>query len=190
MNTITITEIQKEDILIEKNINKKNNIYRYKFSDHFIEEMFRFSKIHQYDERKEFKEAWNNWIVDNNSIIEDETKRLLDLEYTGDIMDKMFKSARYYFRKKGTEKREPRKRCVYVGALKELLDAMDDHIKSNMDKRDYKPSDGFSDFCREHIDLLKNEIDRLVSYDIKDSIQIKNKIKKTYKNRYFTIINN
>jgi hypothetical protein len=168
----------------------KATIYRYKFSDNFIEELFRFSKIHQYDERKDFKEAWNTWRNNNNSIIEDEIKRLLELNYHGDIMDKMYKSARYYFRKKGTEKKEPTKRCAYVGLLKELLDSMDNHIKSNIDKKEYKPSEGFSDFCKENIELLKKEIERLISYNIKDSLQIKNKIKKTYKNRYFMIINN
>jgi hypothetical protein len=168
----------------------KATIYRYKFSDNFIEELCRFSKIHQFDERNEFKEAWSNWIVVNNSIIEDEIKHLVELNYDGDIMDKMYKSARYYFRKKTIEKKEPTKRCTYVGLLKELLASMDNHIKSNIDKKDYKPSEGFSDFCKENIELLKKEIERLISYNIKDSLQIKNKIKKTYKNRYFKIINN
>ena len=44
-------------------------------------------------------------------------------------LDKMFKSARYYFRKKGTEKKEPKRRCSYIGTAKELLDAMDTLIE-------------------------------------------------------------
>jgi len=38
------------------------NIFRYKFSDDFIQPLYQFSKIHQYDHRKDFKEAWNIWI--------------------------------------------------------------------------------------------------------------------------------
>jgi len=48
------------DSFVENKRNNVNNtvkIYRYKFSDEFIEELYKFSKIHQYDHRKDFKEA-------------------------------------------------------------------------------------------------------------------------------------
>ena len=164
------------------------SIYRYKFSDAFTEELYKFSKIHQYDHRKDFKEAWENWVDENAEIISQEVKRLIEISYDGDILDKMFKSARYYFRKKGTEKKEPKRRCSYIGTAKELLDAMDNHIHSNISK-EFKPSIGFEEFCKENIELLKEEVNRLISCNIKDSTEIKKKIKKTYKNRYFVIIN-
>ena len=165
-------------------------IYRYKFSDEFIEELYKFSKIHQYDHRKDFKEAWENWIEDNSNIIFQESTRLTNLGYEGDILNKMFTSARYYFRKKGTEKKEPRIRCTYVGIQKELLDAMDNHITINLNKTWYKPSTGFTEFCKEQIELLRQEVELLVKFNlVTSSDQIKNKIKKTYKNRYFMIIN-
>ena len=34
-----------------------NTIYRYKFREEFVGELYKFSKIHQYDHRKDFKEA-------------------------------------------------------------------------------------------------------------------------------------
>jgi TctA family transporter len=34
------------------------SIYRYKFTQEFMDELYKFSKIHQYDERADFKEAW------------------------------------------------------------------------------------------------------------------------------------
>ena len=43
-----------------------NPIYRYKFTEHFMEELYEFSKIHQYDARKDFKEAWKIWIYLRN----------------------------------------------------------------------------------------------------------------------------
>ena len=78
------------------------NIFRYKFSDEFTGPLYQFSKIHQYDHRKDFKEAWNIWIEENDDLVNKEAKRLSELDYKGDIIDKMFKSARYYFRKKST----------------------------------------------------------------------------------------
>jgi hypothetical protein len=165
------------------------NIYRYKFTDDFTSELFKFSKIHQYDERKDFKEAWTNWMEENDDIVNQEYRRLKELGYDGDIFDKMFKSARYYFRKKSTEKKAPAKRRVYVGAQKDLLEAMDEHIKLNISSGDFKPSDGFDEFCKENVNILKEEITVLCRAGLTDPNEIKAKIKKTYKNRYFLAIN-
>jgi hypothetical protein len=164
------------------------NIFRYKFTDDFNKELYKFSKIHQYDERKDFKEAWSIWMEEQDDIINHEIRRLTNLGYDGDILDKMFKSARYYFRKKSTEKKAPKKRRNYMGAQKELLDNMDEHIKLNINNTDYKPSDGFDDFCKGHVDLLKNEVNVLCRIGFNDASEIKAKIKKTYKNRYFLLI--
>jgi hypothetical protein len=65
---------------------------------------------------------------------------------------------------------------------------MDNHIKVNILLDNFKPSNGFITFCQSHIELLKEEITRLETMNITDIETIKNKIKKTYKNRYFTII--
>ena len=202
------TNIDESNTSVDINIPKSNykdnlseykdniNIYRYKFSENIISILNIFSKIHQYDDIKTFKEAWNLWIEDNNEVIENEIRRLNSINYEGDILDKMFKSARYYFRKKSNEKKEPIKRKSYIGSQKELLDLMDKHISSNIiSNKNFKPSSGFDSFCidSDHIDILHNEINRL-KLDIKnkdiDEVknEIKNKIKKTYKNRYFMLI--
>jgi len=164
------------------------NIYRYKFTQDFMDDLHKFSKVHQYDDRKGFKEAWESWIEDNDELIQEEMERLENLKYDGDILDKMFKSARYYFRKKGTAKSEPKSRRQYLSVQKEMLDAMDEHILKKKREPDYKPSDGFSDFCNTHLDLLKEEVVRLVvEHQINDVNVIKDKVKKTYKNRYFIL---
>ena len=172
----------------DKNTNLNVNIYRFKFTNEFTAELYKFSKIHQYDHRKDFKEAWEKWMEENDDIVDEEVRRLDNLGYEGDILDKMFKSARYYFRKKSTEKKEPSKRRIYVGSQKELLDAMDEHIKSNISTGDFKPSDGFDEFCKENVGLLKEQVNQLVRSGITDSNEVKSKIKKTYKNRYFLFI--
>ena len=166
------------------------SIYRYKFTDDFTNEMYKFSKVHQYDHRKDFKEAWNVWVEENNGIVTDEIKRLTEMGYDGDILDKMFKSARYYFRKKSTEKSEPQARRTYIGTQKDLLEAMDEHIMINIVKPDYKPSVAFNEFCQENIKLLQEEVNRLCKSGLTDKNEIKSKVKKTYKNRYFIISKN
>jgi hypothetical protein len=171
-------------------INQENiNIYRYKFTQEFMNEIYQFAKIHQYDERKDFKEAWEIWMETQSEIVNGEVNRLTVMNYRGDIIDKMFKSARYYFRKKGTVKKEPTQRSSYVAINKELLDAMDQHIITNIIKKDYKPSEGFMDFCNTNISLLKEEVSRLFEEEglQKDAKIVEKKIKKTYKNRYFII---
>jgi hypothetical protein len=163
------------------------NIYRYNFSVDFTNDLLRFSKIHQYDHRKDFKNAWDIWVEENETIIDEETRRLQCMGYNGDIKDKMFKSSRYYFRKKLTEKKEPQKRRDYIGVKKDLLDSMDNHIKSNIIDKNYKPSVGFDEFCKDNIELLREEVNILIKNGFTDSEEIKRKIKKTYKNRYFLI---
>jgi len=163
------------------------SIYRYKFTQEFMDELYKFSKIHQYDDRKSFKEAWEEWVEDETELVETETERLERLGYSGNILNKMFKSARYYFRKKSSVKPEPKERRQYIGVQKELLDSMDSHIIKNIVNADYKPAEGFNDFCLNHVDDLKTEISRLLEKQF-DSNEIMNKIKKTYKNRYFMAI--
>lgn len=172
----------------ETNIDDSINIYRYKFTNEFTIELYKFSKVHQYDHRKDFKEAWEIWIDENSNLVDDEVRRLTNLGYNGDILNKMFKSARYYFRKKSTEKKEPAKRRTYVGSQKDLLESMDDHIKSNISSGEFKPADGFDEFCKQNVDILKDQVNQLIRSGITDSNEIKSKIKKTYKNRYFLII--
>ena len=164
-------------------------IYRFKFTEEFMVYLYNFSKIHQYDDRKDFKEAWNVWTEENDDIIDGEMRRLLTLGYEGDVLDKMFKSARYYFRKKSTERIEPKQRRQYISVTKDLLDAMDRHIENNIYDDNYQPKTGFITFCKDNETLLKDTISSIFGQGIKESELIEYKIKKTYKNRYFMLTN-
>jgi hypothetical protein len=182
---------ENKNVINEKTTHDNNvniNIYRYKFTEDFTNEMYKFSKIHQYDHRKDFKEAWKIWLENNDEIVSDEVRRLSNLGYNGDILDKMYKSARYYYRKKSTEKKAQKKRRAYQSVQKNLIQAMDDHVKTHINEEDYKPSEGFDRFCKENLDLLKEEVSILCKNGFTNSEEIKQKIKKTYKNRYFIII--
>lgn len=180
-----------ENRVSEEVSNDTNNlpvlIYRFKFTDDFMMELYKFSKIHQYDGRKDFKDAWTIWIEENNDIVEKEMFRLLRLGYEGDVLNKMFKSARYYFRKKSSEKKEPKKRRQYVNVNRELLEKMDLHIESNIYDENYKPKTGFISFCKDNENILKDTISKMYEQNIIDAQIIQDKIKKTYKNRYFML---
>jgi hypothetical protein len=173
-----ISEMDHRDMLSFVDV----GIYRYKFSNLFIEELFRFSKIHEYDDRKTFKEEWTTWTEENDDLIQVEIRRLQQLGYDGDILNKMFKSARYYFRKKNPKKKAQVKRRTYIGLQKEMIEAMDDYINLNVS---VKPSESFAGFCKSHEDLLKKQVVELCKCNIKDPEEIREKVKKTYKNRYF-----
>jgi len=166
-----------------------SKIFRFKFTEEFMQELYKFSKIHQYDHRKDFKEAWLIYLEENDDIIQEEVDRLNRLGYDGDILDKMFKSARYYFRKKSPVKVEPKQRRQYITVNHDLLEAMDRHIRSNICNTDYQPKNGFIMFCNDNQHLMMKTFKILLENGINEGDQIKNKFKKTYKNRYFMLTN-
>ncbi len=86
-----------------------HNIYRYKFDKNIIDLLFEFSKIHQFENRKDYKLSWESFVNENNEELIREKNRLESLGYDGDCLDKMYKSSRYYFRKKNLSSSEPKK---------------------------------------------------------------------------------
>ena len=150
--------------------------YRYEFSEDFCKMLSDFAKIHQYDDRKVFKEAWSVWAEENTDQVEQECRTIYSNGYEGDALDKMFKSARYYFRKKSVLKKEPVPRKSYEKADPELLKQMDAHIKENLDM---KPHDSYIAFCKKIQEANTGEEGDLSAAD-------EEKLKKTFKNRYST----
>ena len=167
--------------------NANRKIYRFKFTDEFMSYLHTFSKIHQYDDKNTFKDAWTEFTLEHEFLINMEMRRITQLGYEGDIMDKMFKSARYYFRKKRDVKKEPKERRQYTTFDNKLLDAMDKHILHNLEKDEYQPKNGFTSFCKENETLVRENVSKLYENGLTDSKTIEDKFKKTYKNRYFMI---
>lgn len=159
----------------------ESQIFRFKFSDEFIVQLTPFAKLHQHSDRNTYKEEWKRWVENNDEIILNETTRLTELGYNGNITDKMYKSGRYYFRNK--KEQQPRKRRQYVSIEHEVIEIMDTHINSNLDT---KPSVSYGHFCESYSTQLDEEMTRLLDEGLtRDTI--KDKFKKTFKNRYFLI---
>jgi len=162
------------------------SIYRYNFSEELVHKILCFSKMYQFEERKDYKEKWELWCEENNDCILKETERLTALGYEGDILIKMYKASRYYFRKKKLEKHIPKKREQYISISRELLEKMDTYITDNL-KLEKKPKDMFIQFCELYSDFIQLSVDELNEKGYQDRSDIHLKIKKTFKNRYFSL---
>ena len=211
-------------------IQQQKKTFRFEFTADVMELIKRFAIVHQYDERKLYKEQWNNWYSENKEDMEREIERMNEIGYVGDVQDKMFKAGRYYFRKKNIKNKDVKPEAInandvkhadvkhadvkhaevkpaevkhveaevkekprrnYITMLEETLVAMDEHIKTSLENNtDFKPSDGYSEFCENNVFVLRTEIQRMVGENIMDKKDIAEKIKKTYKNRYYMITRN
>ena len=191
-------------------------IFRYKLSDNIMELITQFAKIHQYDDRHSYKDAWvNQWLNDHGELVEREISRLQQLGYKGDVIDKMFKAGRYYFREKeslekkknkntseagadeagddndadaGEEREDEKPQRTYCVMNAEVIKVMDTHLISIMKEPKFKPANGYKQFCEQHMDILRQEIARLIQVDAMMTLEkMSEKIKKTYKNRYYIL---
>ena len=158
--------------------------YRFKFTPEFLDVLTRFSITHQYDTPKDFKEAFGSFKDEFKNEIEREINVLNENGYKGDAIDKMYKSARYYFKNKdySQKNKTEKKRRKYITQDKEFISSVDEHIETIIENM--KPSDGFKQFKEKFTEEYNNEQERLSEYLV-DKLDIEQKIKKTYKNRYF-----
>ena len=189
----------------------KKKVFRFNFENETIELLKDFCKLHLDDSREDYKYSWNLWTRSNLELLEKETKRLNDMGYDGDVEEKMFKAAKYYFGKKckvryieSTSESDIRSwsdgECErhrvkfksngykrnYVCVSHELITAMDEHIKTNILDTIKRPADGYTNNEKTNPLLIAAEINSLMKLDntfTKDFIS--KKIKKTYKNRYY-----
>ena len=154
-----------------------SKIYRYNFSKEFLEEAIKFKKKSESLNINHFREEWNKWKIENENLITIEYRNLIKDGYNGDFDDKMFKTVRYYLKKK--KKQKPKERRKYIPLSREFLDCIDNHINNC---KDIKPAAAFKDFSTNYKTHIEKEVLLLEKYLKND--ECKDKIKKTYKNRY------
>ena len=177
---------------------RATRVLRFEFSDALTDHLTAFAKLHQYDDRKTYKEAWAEWMANAEiaALFNADAARLKCLGYNGDIADKLYKSGRYYFREKKANANansvcknnaNVEKSRKYIMLGRELLTAMDEHIERGLRQCDYTPAKGFVAFCQLNIDSYHSEVARL-SEVMPTGDAVINKMKKTYKNRYFILV--
>jgi hypothetical protein len=159
--------------------------FHFGFSEEIAERFTYFATLHRYDDRKTFKESWNSWIMETDvaEAIANETATLEQQGYQGDILDKMFKSVRYYYRKKPAVPTAPKQRKAYVSLSVDILEKIDKHVleiilqhtSSETNVCDISPAKAFDEYRK----TLVDEPDMDIA-----------KYKKTYKNRFFIVSRN
>jgi hypothetical protein len=184
----------------------KVEIHRFKFTDETMSELKDFAKIHQYDDRQTFKEAWIDHIQNPNikSLFDEESNRLFHSGYRGDVYEKMYKSIRYYFKKKINRPHleNPIERKQYESRDTNILREMDDHIREQIKKTaksenqqiicSITPADSFENYCERYKNTtILNEIQKnsetiITTNEVNKIIKA---LKKTYKNRFYNITN-
>lgn len=161
-----------------------STIYRHNFSAAFMEMLQEWVSIHKYDENDAFQEHWQFWCRSNEMTIEIERETLEKKGCDKDIYDKMYKTVRYYLKNKSDTKTSPKKRRNYISLDKDFIEDIDKHI---YDKGFIiKPQKAYENFLinEDFNEKIQETIDELKLCDLNED-EIKNKIKKTYKNRYF-----
>lgn len=164
-----------------------------------MEAINEFAKLNKMTDRKIYKEEWNKWMNANEKMVNEEIERMNTLGYNECVKDKMFKAGRYYFRKKNIRECDvadadmtadvanatTTKQRQYIKLSDEILQMMDNHIKQNInDDDEFTPAKGHKQFCSNNTERLDKE---RIDIEMNSSDAFHEKIKKTYKNRYFII---
>lgn len=166
-------------------------LHRFPMSKDMTELIFEFSKIHEYDDRKTYKEQWQIWTKcqDITSQIDTELTRLQWQGFKGDkseLINKMFISSKYYYRNIKTieysAETVPRKEYTKLSA--EYLISMDEWLANNQ-RPHCSPAQLFVLYCNENKAFLQTEIQTLrqmAGSDL-DATETEMKFKKTFRNR-------
>ncbi len=133
-----------------------------------------FGEFHCDDERDMFKSEWTKWI--NSPEIANLIQITISPDEKEEMLDKMFFSARYYYRKRVKDNTDSsstssNERKKYTHVDKDVLAAIDEHvlsIPSNGTEYSMSPSEAFAEFLAKSSDLEEMK-----------------QHKKTYKNRFY-----
>ena len=167
--------------------------FRQPFSDVILQKLTEFTKTNLTESRKGFQQMWSRWIVDNACLIDRERTRLRNNGFEGDVLDKMYKSARNYLRKKVREELSHerdranvdagKKRKNRISTDKNILSLMHSHAKSIncAESRHWKPSDKFKHFMQMHGVQVREEIARCHNHCGESKYECMFRIKSGYK---------
>lgn len=189
-------------------------VHRFDFSEKMTEELESFTNLHQYDDRKTFKDAWKEWITEQpvQDRIQEEKDRLQNLGFKGDILDKMFKSVRYYHLKKNTNNNnnqepnnnnnqetnnnnknksrfsKPFLQTIDTFILEEIQKSILNTNKNPTKIVTLQQANVYLQYCKTQQSDIYQELVLLKHAYGSINPEIENKLKKTFKNRFFKII--
>jgi len=183
-------------------------IQRFKYSNAMSTLLDNFAEIHRHDSRKDFRTFWDEFIKNNLNTFEQEVVLLESRGFKSDPYNAMYKSTRFYYRKfydgsgnkKNGQKNKNRPYSKFPTELIILIDTViEKYISMNLKQvsdHDYMcnitPASCYTNFCDDcegdlHIHIREYvRQTQSVGGEISSCI-ISNKLKKTFKNRFYQI---
>jgi hypothetical protein len=170
---------RKSSIVLNENSNKiQIPTFHHGHSETCVRIIAEFSAKHREDKNKDFKTAWKLWIQtpEVKNVFAEESNRLVESGYAGDVMEKLYFSARYYHRKKAiaAEKTAPvqeKTRKPHEATDASVLEKMNRDILQQIQLNNkIRPAEAFENYKQ------------CTSFGEDEA-----KIKKIYKNRFFMI---
>jgi hypothetical protein len=188
-------------------MNENIKTFRYKFSNEVESKMKDFSKVHVYDNKEQLISCFNEFWDNNLDMFMWEERRLINIGYSQNVKDGVYKSIKYYhikrIRKENEKVGETKRKETGLKRRKMnpvLLKKIDNNLKYEIDckKDDFKPSISFDLFIeKEEVkEIMDNDYDNFKKenvemFESKEEEEIRNmymsKMKKLYKNRYFKL---
>lgn len=162
--------------------------YRFKFNKELLDSIREFSKLHSNDNCDDFLDAFHLWKRVNNEIISLEEKRILDLGFNGNIEEKIYKSARYYFKNKKntTYKLNKQLKTNYIPRNPVFFKMMETYINKNPIKASLLYKEFINETDTHILSEINTEIVRLKTFELNQT-ECLQKIKKMFNNAYYKI---
>ena len=178
--------------------------YRFDFTDKVKFMLADFANMNKNATRKEFTKAWLTWLshATIKSMLDSEKTRMELEGYEGDVLDKMFKSTRYYHKKRdrmeNTDKNKTSRGKYKNRFSREFLNKMDEYIQlqlgdiKNVVNKNGKminilsQSEAYNRYCMANQDKILSEFLLIKRSQGELTMDMVEKIKKTYKNRFYS----
>ncbi len=166
--------------------------YRFDFSSEVKENLARFSQSHKNLPRKDFKNAWTNWL-DTHNFLQEECQTIKNRGFKGDPIEKMYHSVRYYHRKPEVKKKTLSNRPrTYVRLTDELHEIMNQHIRDTLTSIINVPTEcqtthleAFTEFLKMHRNRILNELIEMRKRDGGLEENMDQKLQKRYRDKYY-----
>lgn len=172
-------------------------VFRFEFSPECFELLNGFARENLGVPRKEYKAKWEQFATAHAEFIAQESARLADAGYDGDVLVKMFKTVKYYLTKRvkkavvdeaaeealddddatvdadsdAVPVQTTQTRRHYTTLDRAVLEAMDSHITSSISSNS-KPAMCYASFCDQFRNSIETEIARLVRFDGADVVRV------------------
>lgn len=216
MNAYYLTWCMKRQLIMENRDNKTAKTYRFKFSDDINNSIQSFAQLHMYESKERLKENYDEFWDSNQEMFMREKERLEAYGFKNDMKLSVFRSMKYYYIKKfknqsnaqaETNNTGPNQNTRdYIKLNKFIIQYIDMFIIQQLRHDGFKPSKNYDALMADkHFQDLLNDEKPKVFNKYKNFMQEKrniavendgdydiwwaNKIKKTHKNRYFSIKN-